>query len=583
MDMFPVGNLLTPEGLEPPALRALIPDANNYSVLLMQPTGSVEASSTGVRNLDRELAKEQFQGFLTEALRTSADLAITPEYSMPWECLVSAIREKRTPIEGSLWALGCESITYVDLVALKSDLAPHASMLFESMPPDPQRFLDPLVYVFRTRSTVPPGGEKIVLLVQFKTCPMSDAAHFERNGLQKGKRIYQFGPPQNGIRLFSLICSDAFDFLDEHALASYDRSLMLHIQLNEKPRQDQYRQYRTRFFSYKGDETELICLNWAKGVQEHCNATARHWSHVSASAWYLRPDTFDNQDAPLCTNHRLGLYYTWLPTLRSNVMFFNYQPAIFLLTATKVTHVGVIASLSRRRGPQVSETRVWNSQGHAWIPQATTEDGFDSIVSECGNAMNDIKRIADNNPFDAERVLALSGGGIGAEMQWHELRYLDSCGIESNEVIRRMTFCQDTDVAASDFRVARLRRCAFLWNILTTKETLPPAIADLESGFRLDWNSAAPHQNVISAAGRRATAIYMGEGMADSRIEAVAKIVAENLNRSFPDPGASIRARQRLHVWSRGADGQSRIFDPSRYLNFDDPKSGSEYDITRTK
>ena len=52
--------------------------------------------------------------------------------------------------------------------------------------------------------------------------------------------------------------------MDNHAKELYDRTLMIHIQLNPKPRQEQYRQYRTRLMHYGGDETELICLNWAK-------------------------------------------------------------------------------------------------------------------------------------------------------------------------------------------------------------------------------------------------------------------------------------------------------------------------------
>ena len=60
-----------------------------------------------------------------------------------------------------------------------------------------------------------------------------DVDHFEVNGLQLGNFVYQFGSDAQGLRLISLICSDAFAFDDEnHAPAIYHQSLIIHIQLN---------------------------------------------------------------------------------------------------------------------------------------------------------------------------------------------------------------------------------------------------------------------------------------------------------------------------------------------------------------
>src|ERR1041385_4173040 len=69
--------------------------------------------ANGVQGRDRNLAARQFSGFLHRAVTTHSDLVVTPDYSMPWDCLVSAISEGRVPEDGKLWALGCESIQYV--------------------------------------------------------------------------------------------------------------------------------------------------------------------------------------------------------------------------------------------------------------------------------------------------------------------------------------------------------------------------------------------------------------------------------------------------------------------------------------
>lgn len=582
MQLVPVTQPLASAHFTEPPLRALIPNQDNYTVLLMQPQGDIEADANGVRHHDRTLAHRQCRAFLDDAVQLGADLVVTPEYCMPWSTLVEAITSGVVPLTGRLWALGCESIKYSELIQLQQSLATHAVIIFETLQPDDTRFVDPLAYVFEAPANGSGHPPRLVVLVQFKTCPMGDADHFEVNGLQRGSTVYQFGITNSMVRLTSFLCSDAFALEDAHAHCMYDRGLILHLQLNPQPRQDQYRLSRNRLFYCSNGFTELVCLNWAEGVQERNGATSKPWNNIAGSAWYLQPHDFDFRDATLCANHKHGLYYTWLSSLRSHALFFNYAPATFLLTATKVFHHTVPGSVSRRRGPQLSAVRSWDANTHIWAVQpAGSNDGFASIVAESGGASDEIRRVAVNNPFAAERVLALCAGKIGHTDKWHMLRELDSCGIEANEIIRRITFCQDKDPIARDFRIARLKYCAQLWTILTTAAQLPKALADLTSGFRFDWVPEAPHQNVLSHDNRRATAIYLGETVSEAQVEAVAKKAAEYLGRLFTEPDHIVQARQRLHVWYRNGTGELTLFSPDRYLRFDEPRATSEFDIAR--
>lgn len=173
MEITPVLSILGPAGFGTPALRVLVPNETNYRALLMQPAGQIEASAAGVFNRDRKLAGRQFGRFLTDARDVDADLAITPEYAMPWEVLIESIKAGVAPSEGRLWVLGCESIKYSSPDDIKKELAPIATLLYENLPADPNRFTDPLVYVF--------------------LAPQGDQDHFEVNGLQRGTRVYQFG------------------------------------------------------------------------------------------------------------------------------------------------------------------------------------------------------------------------------------------------------------------------------------------------------------------------------------------------------------------------------------------------------
>jgi len=120
MQTVAVAEVLAAEGLAPPILSVLVPNEQNYSALLMQPQGDIEISGAGVRSRNRALADAQFGAFLRDARAADADLAVTPEYSMPWSALTAALQAAVIPSEGKLWALGCESIRYSELEQLEA-------------------------------------------------------------------------------------------------------------------------------------------------------------------------------------------------------------------------------------------------------------------------------------------------------------------------------------------------------------------------------------------------------------------------------------------------------------------------------
>ena len=582
MEIKPVAIILQENALEAPILNALIPNADNYRVLALQPHGDIEASAEGVRSRDRDLVTKQFGNFLEYAKETEADLVVTPEYSMPWEVLSAAILDGSGPIKGKLWALGCESIKFSELESLKESLAPLATVIYEPLDASSTRFVSPLAYIFVSPPASNNGDAKTVVLVQFKTHPMGDPDHFEINGMLRGTRIYQFGGNEQNLKLVSLICADAFALNDEIAKAIYDRALILHIQLNPNPRHEGFCGCRERLFRYGGDATEVLCLNWSEDVKMTIDCHDRNWKNIAGSAWYLKTEKFDDRDITLCSNHRQGLYYTWLQAYHSHALFFNYKPAIFLFTATKVFHLAVAGSVSRRRGPQLTKTCDWNDQAVSWVEKTTADDGFSAVVSESGNAQTEIKRIADFNPLEVERILALCAGEIESNEDWHKVNCLDSCVIDSSEIIQRVTFAQDNHEQARKFRIARLRRCSHLWEIITSRE-LPPALSDLKSGFRFKWSYDSPHQNVESTRGKLATVIYMGEECSRADIDAIEKRVAQFLHKSSSDESQSRSAKQRFHIWFRDENGAIIPYKPYRDVKIDQTDNISPLDIAREK
>jgi hypothetical protein len=548
-------DVLALQGLANPQLSAIQPTIATYKTLLLQPAGNLESDAAGVRNRDRHLTVTQLQSYFNLAVESEAELVVAPEYSVPWDVLENAIRNGVYPASQKLWVLGCESIRYSELMTLQDSLIDVATVIFEPLVANDARFLDPLVYLFSTTELGDNNILKLVLLVQFKTHPMSEKGNYEVDYLQLGTRGYSFGE-LGSIRLSSIICSDALALSADDARNIYDRSLILHIQLNPSPRHPLYRRYRDHLLEQFGEATEIICLNWAQGVRERHNGQDSVWNDVAGSAWYVKygsvPGRLDARDEVLSASHVLGFYYTCMPGLKAHALFLNYRAAAYLFNSTKVTHIGQLGIESRLRGPELRQLFRWHPDQSRWIKEALSDDGFITAAEDAGGAKDELVRISSANPFNAERVITLSSGNITEIQTWHAVSELRSCRVESAEVIFRMTFCQDGHQDANEYRTKSLRRCRALWDLLLDHANIPAALEDFKSGFQFDWSSTAPHQNAISREGRRATVVFMGEEMPSSRVSKVAACLAEFLRREIADRDECENAQQRIAVRRQG-------------------------------
>lgn len=570
--------ILADHGLDAPRLNVLLADANNYSVLLLQPKGQIEATQAGIRNCDRTLAGAQFGEFLAEATASQADLVVTPEYSTPWDVLRAVIDGANSgPAQGKLWVLGCESIKYRELLRIREELTEIVTVIFEEMNPDDNRFVDALAYVFRTTKSHS-DEPQLVVLVQFKTQAMVDPHDFERNSLQVGTKIYQFGTYGAGISLVTIVCSDLLAFTDQEASNVYDRSLILHIQLNNERQHTSLLGFRERLLRLSGDQTELLTLNWAQGTRIYHDGDEGPWNEFAGSAWYLKTAQIALDDGTVAANHRQGFYYTRLESHKAHVSFFNFRPAVFSLTASKVVRLGVAGPVGGRRGPQLIMAKSWDDVGRHWTNSVPLNDGFADLCHECGGAAAQVRSTYDRCPLACERLLALCAGNSDSSLDWFHPGKLDSFALNEREPILRITFCQDIHCEAAEFRIRRLRRCATLWNILQTSDHLPHTLRNDTNGFVLEWTTLAPHQNLRCQSGERATVMYLGEDSDDATIQRTYKAARERVHRSL-DEEAGDRAKQRVVLWYRDANGNvQRRWDPPA---IDRQRGESEYDIGR--
>lgn len=233
-------------------------------IMQWQPKGILSFSEEcGFRCSEPNHARKA-QNFIEEAYSRKADIVITPEYSFPWSIAEEVIENENIhPKNGKIYCLGMEGISGEKLKDFISKYNSNQRTCFitEDMNAlQDNYFFSCLLYLFKV-------NEKIICLIQFKTTPASDQwSELESKGLTRGKTIYLFKSMTAQCYMFSYICADVLNQEIESFRSEipYQECLILHPQLNPKPRHQAFEQMRGNYLNYDGKNTRIIGINWAK-------------------------------------------------------------------------------------------------------------------------------------------------------------------------------------------------------------------------------------------------------------------------------------------------------------------------------
>lgn len=518
------------------SLHALDPVREPYRAILLQPEGVVEASHERVGFADRAFGHALCDGFLATAVSTKADLAIAPEYCVPWSTIDEVVQGNYRPEPGCIWALGCESIPPADLQTMAQRHNEGGERFFYCEPLDARqieqkRYVDPLLYVFWANDDH--GTAVLCLLVQVKTVACRDYRDVEQTSLCVGRAVYAFNRGLGKIGLLSIICSDAFDFtpyVDEFHL----NCLLIHIQLNPKPAHADYAAYRMRLCSIgSNSHVELICLNWAQNIKE-LQAPGKYvdWKNVAGSAWYVSPAKFSADDAIIDDLHKHGLYYSLLKQ-RWHSFFLNYEGQILLLRKQKLMFPGEQAIVPKSC-VSVIDRWTWSNAKGAWGAGAAANDGFSVALLNYTAIAGPLQLASQASPLAVERALEILVGPKGNPTSWFVVNELDAMHLDlDEESIRRVTVHQEVEPSRPGvlFRKQRLQRAQDAVSLPGNNVPWPVPLRDLEQGFRLGWTHSNPHHNVVPVAGNRgsATLVYLADEADAAAIERVHQKLRQGL------------------------------------------------------
>ena len=571
-------------------LGVLDPRREPYHALLCQPHGTIEADDGRIGNADPAACIPMYTALLGEAAARHCQLAVTPEYSTPWQAVEAIARGDYRPPTGSLWALGCESIAPAALEALAASLAdrPDVRLIHEALNPQERaqkRFIDPLVYVFWTRTDA--GIEKLCLLVQFKTMPSRDDDNLELRHLYLGDAVYRFTNAAPSINLIGIICSDAFGFTPELTPDVFADTLFIHIQLNKNPGNPVYAGYRSHLYATASEHhVEVLCLNWASrlgvaGAQEK-------WNEISGSGWYVYPRGVSVNDADVNRLHRDGVYYS-LVDKRWHSFYLNYSAHFILIEKQRVYATGPQV-LAPRIAPHVVVRRIWNSADGAW-EDSRADDGFAAFLQAYEPISAQLSTLGATDALAVERALELLQGPPGKPSTWYALSELQAFKVADEESLRRITVSQETNPQRVGvvFRRNRVRAAVAAIRVIGQPLRWPPGATDLAQGFRYRWNAADPHCNVepLNGGGKPATLVYLGEEPTEDellntydKLGKALRVYAAGYgnNAMYQDP---IRAIDRLCVVYR-RNNALESFSPSGHHSITDPGTNPEDDITRS-
>ncbi len=540
---------LTARGLSNCHLEALVPDNNNYQILAYQHKGEVEGDNQNemfVRNVDRKLALNKFDAFVTLVREVNVELALSPEYSCPWETIENIINDDLFPNSGKVWAFGCESIKPETLRVLMRKLEKeNLYFIYDETIVESQekRFLDPICFLFRT-TRIEDNQSVIVIAIQFKTNPMGGTP-FEQDGLLEGRYAYRFKNEGTSVNLVCFICSDVLQ-LDmgelKRQLDWNESYLFIHLQLNNN-RADNFEMYKTQFLLNEAEDSnkEIFALNWARGSK-----LASKDMIYGGSAFYIKSTHVNEEDSRVNQNDDHGCYYSYWKNARVNTYFFDYDEYVFSVRTDKASKALVPAVQNKMKRGAIMENRYyWNS---GW--EIFNEKRCDlEICCEQQTGLN-FGVLNNLESINKERLICLANGN-GDIKDWFKPKLNGHFLFGNNQVNKRIVFHHDPDTETQTTKeIAIARYGEMVTSLVVNPNSFPKErFLDIKDECEIFYNpnSRDPKSYSINARNRtsndiKATVVYLGDCLDDLARKKL-MWMCENFGES--------RDKERILVWYR--------------------------------
>lgn len=228
-------------------------------------------------------------------------------------------------------------------------------------------------------------------------------------------------------------------------------------------------------------------------------------------------------------NHRRGLYYTYMKEHR-HALRFHYEEASFELLVPKLLRLAP-AIHANHNGPNMVDRYVWDATTQDWASDPVpADDGSATYVAGHPGANAALAHVlAANDPLAIERVLALSTGDISGRETWYSLESIDSCTIEEDEVVRRMSVVQDS--LGNEFRRRRISAIAEIHHELANHHQWPIQVSGLDAHSTVKWSLTQPNFNVRTSDDTPTLVVYLDDAHPPGNVATKADMLYELLRK----------------------------------------------------
>lgn len=558
-------------------LIALQRNSQRYSTLLYQHEGILSADQNKIGNASSVVS--QFNAFFAKAKEKNADLALTPEYSCPWEIISSIISTPAEwPNEGKLWVIGCESITIESIKQIKTDFNRDNSIVYydESVHNGTQRYLDPLIYLFQAENS---NVSKLVVLIQFKTHHMGvwSGGDVERNNLIQGRDIYIIRNSINSIYFMSLICSEALNFsseLDQQKKQDIDWEdkpyLIFNPQLNPEPTHADFIAFRK--YVFQSNDKEVISLNWQINSKIGNTPMLRH--NCSRSGLYVKSNEINLSDRiRIINNHKKGLYYFNNKKNRHTYLLSSASHC-FLIEMPPVKISNAQQAQIRRDGPEIIETFSFNDLKNSLVSIDNVNDEHINYINSTG-CENQFLLNPNKCVLEKERLVCISTGAVNGDtgFNWWKIENITSIIMEDNhEINGRITVARNSSTDSIDRKTKFIDAVNELKTILDGKVSFPDSISDLKDenlilSYYNDSHEDNFRYNITTTEGERkiATIAYVG-----SLPDPIIDQVYSNLRELFDNRNKDIERvvvfyKRGTNIQAKGDSNAANVIDTNDY------------------
>lgn len=290
-----------------------------------------------------------FYELILKAKSENTDILLTPEYSFPFQVLTNIIKEKLYPKVGQLWCLGCEGIETDNFEKLIEIYEKEGVTVIKYALEKAKmnNFIDTLIYLFVDDSGKP------YILPQLKTTVSSDKdMECEEFGMSKGNVIFKFGKGECN-QLCSIICSDSLNLrliTIESLISGSENLILLHPQLNPKPRHHDFARLRNILYSNSECNNLIyITTNWSSDTQSTNTETKKEirfeipWSCIytknSSDSWLYEHRIRES-------NYLIGLFFGYSERYKVKIWysFDNQNVQLILIKKPRISGACVTES-----------------------------------------------------------------------------------------------------------------------------------------------------------------------------------------------------------------------------------------------